>query len=499
MWWKPSARFRSDLAAAVRGGLAWLLVILGCGGPGADDPGGPTRAARFDTFEVRLVPAAGEPLRPTQNVFIEVDYHGDLANPPELTVVMVGPDGRTVRHPFGAASGQQAGVFKEKHGWIVRDDFLKQSGRFEMYVEASVRATLRGSTPWVARSNSLVLDLHSSLDGLRIVAPAGPGPVAYGTTLNIEVLGRDLWDPVTVTLVDEAGTTLSDDPATLSFAAGQTSGGLSWRVRARPIERVGEHPVRLLASFGDLRRLSEPFLLRLTHTIDEVVVLRRDTAGAIGPVSRETPLPTVVELVVRARGTQLAGQPLSVNGAQPIVAASDEIELSLVPRSEDFERGKATHTYTFTVESGGVIRSASAVLRRWAITDCAWFTTDGRRLASDEKVRLGQSVYLRAMTWGFPDTKTTLGIFKDRTASFTVMEDDSGRDEYLAGGSPDEVDEMKADIRSDQAEKTWTTVFEEDPGIPIFDLAHAEMYFDVRIEEESCRSGIIRVPERNFD
>jgi len=284
----------------------------------------------------------------------------------------------------------------------------------------------------------------------------------------------------------------------VSLASGQTQVPLTWRVQARPIERVGTHPVRLLATFGDLRRLSEPFLLTLTHTIDTITVVQRLPSGVIGPVPHEAPLHTVPELIVRIRGTQLAGHEVSVNGATPIVAGSDEIELTLVPRSEDFASGKATHSYGFRVESGGIERLTGVVLRRWAISDCAWFTSDGRRLLNEEKVRLGESVYLRATTWGFPDTKTTLGIFKDRTAKFNIMEDDSGRDEYLAGGSPDDVDELKADIRSDRAEKTWTTVFDEDPGVPIFDLAHAEMYFDVLIEEESCRSTIIRVPERNL-
>jgi hypothetical protein len=476
------------------------LLAVGCVEPGDDGATAPTRAAQYQVFEVRLVPAApAGPLRPTQNVFLEVDYQGDLANPPELTIVMVAPDGRSVRRLVGSSSTQQSRSFREKRAWFVRDDFLKQSGRFELQVEASVRATLRGSSPWLARSNSLFLDLQSALDEVRVVSPAGADPIAYGTPMQIEVRGRDLWDPVAVTLVDEVGTPLADEPASVTFAPDQTSAALTWRVRARPLERVGTHPVRLMASFGDLRRMSEPFQLSLTHTIDDVVMLRREPGGTLGAVPREAPLPTVAELVVRARGTQLAGHPVSVNGAQPIVATSDEVELALVPRDADFERGKGTHTYAFTVESGGVARSASAVLRRWAISDCAWFTTDGRRLADLEKVRLGQPVTLRAMTWGFPDTRTTLGIFKDRTASFTVMEDDSGRDEYLAGGSPDEVDELKADIRADQAEKGWTTVFEEDPGIPIFDLAHAEMYFDVRIEDESCRSTIIRIPERNFD
>ena len=492
---RPTSSRRSG---ARRTGLTALLV-LGCVVPGEDDPDEPTRTAQFEVFEVKLVPpSASEPLVPTQKVVCDVDYKGDLANPPQLTAVIVAPDGRTVRRPMGLAAAQQSRVFREGRGWFVRDDLLKQPGRFELFFEVSVRATLRGSEPWLARTNSLFLDLQTALDGVRLTAPTGQEPIAYGTPLGIEIGGRDLWDPVAVTLVDEAGTAIADEPVMVPFDINQRSRPLSWRIRARPIERVGSHPVRLLATFGELQRLSDPFLLTLSHTIDTVVVLRRDPGGAIGPVPDEAPLHTVAQLMMRVRGTQLAGHPLSVNGAAPIVAAADEVELTVEPRDDDFASGKGTHTYAYTVESGGIERSARAVLRRWAITDCGWFASDGRRFGSEEHVRLGESVYLRTTTWGFPDTKTTLGIFKDRTATFTVMEDDSGRDEYLAGGSPDEVEELDADIRSNQAEKTWTTVFDEDPGVPFLDFAHAEMYFDVRIEEESCRSTIIRVPEKNF-
>lgn len=111
-----------------------------------------------------------------------------------------------------------------------------------------------------------------------------------------------------------------------------------------------------------------------------------------------------------------------------------------------------------------------------------------------ERVSKGTPVIMRATTWGFPDTRTILGFIKDRTATFTVMEDDTGRG-ILLGPGADEVDELDGvEIRSNKADQAWTTRFEEDLDTPIIGVAHAELYFDVRIEEESCRSKIIRVP-----
>jgi len=214
----------------------------------------------------------------------------------------------------------------------------------------------------------------------------------------------------------------------------------------------------------------------------------------------ETPLPSVKEVVARARGTALAGHEVIVNDGKPFLAPADEIEVAQVPRWEDFGSGKGTHGYSFTFRSGGVERSTSVSLRRWGILTCAWVAADGHNYESGEEVRQGLPVTMRATTWGFPDTHTTLGIFKDRTATFSIKEDDTGRD-VLLGPGPDSVQKFDVDIVNNGAEKAWTTRFEEETGLPpvidglpVAPPTHAELYFEVKIEEESCRSPIIRVP-----
>jgi hypothetical protein len=104
-------------------------------------------------------------------------------------------------------------------------------------------------------------------------------------------------------------------------------------------------------------------------------------------------------------------------------------------------------------------------------------------------------VLLRAFTWGFPDTKTTLGIFKDRQATFQVLESDEGRDSRLGIG-PDDVDDFDADIRGDLAEARWTTRFDEETNLLIITRINAELFFEVVIEDQKCTSTAIRVPNK---
>jgi len=54
------------------------------------------------------------------------------------------------------------------------------------------------------------------------------------------------------------------------------------------------------------------------------------------------------------------------------------------------------------------------------------------------KVEPGTKVFMRANTWGFPDTKTSLGVLKDREAKFQIWESDTGR-HPLFGWGDDEV------------------------------------------------------------
>jgi hypothetical protein len=206
-------------------------------------------------------------------------------------------------------------------------------------------------------------------------------------------------------------------------------------------------------------------------------------------------LPDVKELVVRAAGTQLAGHEVTLNGGRPFVAAADEIEIVQAVAASDFASGKGERRYDFVFRSGGVERSTNVTLVRWGITSCGWFTLEGMPIPDGTEVKAGTVVFMRATTWGFPDTKTTLGLFKDREATFAIKESDAGRDPLLGPGD-DDVEELQTDIRGDKAERGWAARFAEDLPAPVpLVTTHAELFFYVTIEDQKCRSTIMRVPK----
>jgi hypothetical protein len=206
----------------------------------------------------------------------------------------------------------------------------------------------------------------------------------------------------------------------------------------------------------------------------------------------------VKELVVRVSGTQLAGHEVTLNGGKPFVAAADELEIVQPVSMSDFASGKGERRYDFVFRSGGVERSTSITLVRWGITSCGWFTADRQPIPDGQQVKEGTPVLMRATTWGFPDTKLILGLLKDREATFAIKESDEGRDPLLGPGD-DDVEELDADIRGDQAEHSWTARFAEDLVAPVpLVITHAELFFYVTIEDQKCRSTIMKVPREGL-
>jgi hypothetical protein len=484
------------------GGAGWrvpplppvvVALLCSCVISGAD-PGAVPDAAiapqpSYEVLDLQVIsPLAGETLWPEQQIVYDFRYKGVLANAPSFTAVLTHEDsGAVIRIPNGVEVGQDR-QFQFRRRWTVRHEALKQSGRFRVHMEVSLRATLKGAEPWVKTTAPLSLNLAIRLDAVRAVTT---GTVPYGTPITVEVDGHDLWAPVTITALDEAGQPLPGAETTVAVPPAGTARH-SWIIKSPAIERVGTHPVRLVARFGDLSAESAPVSLVLTHTIDFVKVLARFRDGTEGLRSPNR-LSDVAELVVRARGTQLAGHEVTINGGAPMVAASDEILITRVPRDADFASGKSSHSYSWQFVSGGVERSGSIGLTRWGLTGCGWFGVDGQPVPAGTVVNPGTPVLLRAFTWGFPDTRTTLGIFKDRQATFQVLESDEGRDIRLGPGA-DDVDDFDADIRGDLAEARWTTRFDEETNLLIISRIHAELFFEVVIEDQKCTSTLIRVP-----
>jgi len=472
-----------------------VALLCSCVISGAD-PGAVPDAAiapqpSYEVLDLQVIsPLAGETLWPEQQIVYEFRYKGVLANPPSFTAVLTHENsGAVIRIPAGVEVGQDR-QFQFRRRWTVRHEALKQPGRYRVQMEVSLRASLRGAEPWVKTTAPLSLNLDVRLDAVRVVTT---GTVPYGTPITVEVDGRDLWAPVTITALDEAGQPLPGAETTVGVPPAGT-GRHSWIIKSRAIERVGTHPVRLVARFGELSAESAPVPLLLTHTIDSVTVQARFRSGTVGETYPNR-LSAIAELVARARGTQLAGHEVIVNGGAPMVAASDEVQVTRVPLDADFASGKGTHSYVWQFASGGVERSGSITLTRWGITRCGWFGVDGEPVPAGTQVNPGTPVLLRAFTWGFPDTKTTLGIFKDRQATFQVLESDVGRDPALGRG-PDDVDDFDADIRGDLAEARWTTRFDEETNILIITRIYAELYFEAVIEDQKCTSTVIRVPNK---
>ncbi len=474
-----------------------LLLVLGllvaCG---EDIP-----PARYETFTLELLELAeGERVFPGTSLAYRVQYVGDLARNLQLTAHFTHEaSGETASFSW-AEHGQDTARIDQRSHWFLRHAFLKKAGRIRVQLEASLTATKKGSTPWTVRSERVYVELYPRLERIEVTLPGGAQPVPYGTSVEVRVSGKDLWGDVEVTVLDVgAGTQLPELAHVLPFDGSQEALGGSRVLRARQLERVGTHPLRLVARYGDLQLESEPLDVQVTHTLDQVTVLVRDAAGGLGPSSVPVPrLSQVAGLGLRISGTQLAGHTLTVNGGAPVMAGADSLDLMLVtPKTGDFDGGKGREEYTFLVRSGGIERTASLTLQRWGIERCGWRSSEGRPLGESEAVNVGSPVRMHAELWGFPDTSGWF-VFKSPMATFTVWERDPG-----GRPTPEEIDSLKnnddegdsldAEVRSDASTATWTAVYEDEFDPLDLHVNAAEYYFEVQVEDQVCTSGQILV------
>ncbi|MBF5041534.1 hypothetical protein FGE12_03985 [Aggregicoccus sp. 17bor-14] len=474
--------------------LLLLLSVLAACGDGVPP-------AHYDAFTLELVDLAeGARVVPGTPLKYRVHYVGDLAR--DLRITAVFTHEATGESASFSWSGPIEDTFRIDEGgfWVMRHAFLERAGRIRVQLQASLTATRTGSKPWVTQGPSVYVELYPSLDRVEVVLPAAGEPVPYGAPLEVRVSGKDLYDGVHLAVVDEeAGGAVEELARVLPFDGSQTSIVQTWPLRARVLERVGTHPLHLVARYGELERASGPLAVRVTHTVDEVRVVVRDRAGAVGPAPLAVPrLGDVLELGVRLSGTQLAGHTLTVNDGAPVTAAADQVELMLLtPSTRDFDDGEGRETYTFTVRSGGIERSASLTLQRWGIERCGWRASDGRPYAGDEAVNRGTDVVMRAELWGFPDTSGWL-IFRHPRATFTVWERDPG-----GRPTPGEIDSLKnnddegdsvdADVKAGASEAHWTTEYDDEFDLLDLHVNAAEYYFEVHVEDQVCTSDEVLV------
>lgn len=471
-----------------------LGLLAACGGE-APPP------AHYEVFTLELVDRAeGERVLPGTTLAYQTRYIGDLARDLRYTALLT-----------HEASGETASFAWSEHlqdtaridfrgNWTLRHAFLKKSGRIRVQLQASLTATKTGSTPWVVQSESVYVELYPTLDRLEVTLPSAGPPVAYGAPIKVQVTGKDLWGDVTISVLDiQAGARLAELEKTLPFDGSQPSLASTWPLRALALERVGTHPLRVVARYGDLQLESEPIDVRVTHTLDRVTVLLRDGEGRLGAPAVPFPrLSQVTGLGVRIAGTQLAGHEVTVNGGSPTVAPGDQLDLMPVtPTAKDFADGKGRKVYDFVVRSGGIERTVSVTLQRWGIESCSWRSSDGRTYGASESVNPGTEAVMHARLWGFPDTTRWL-FFKRPQARFTVWERDPGgrptpEDIDIFENNDDEGESSDADVKSDETAARWTTLYEDEFDPLDLHVNAAEYYFEVSVEDQVCTSGEILV------
>jgi len=288
---------------------------------------------------------------------------------------------------------------------------------------------------------------------------------------------------------------VSDYSVDLPLADDRSQRTARWSGVARSIERIGVIRLQVVATFGALEARSAPFTVEITHMVNRVDLEYRDSGGVRRRPVGDTRFDTVQDVVLTAHGTNLAGRTVSVTGAAPFVAPAGDFEMIRVPALGDFAEGRGVHQFSYEASAGGTSRGATISLRRWKLESCGWTMEDGTPASGD--VALGAKVVMRADGWGFPDTSGFL-VFKRDQAEFKLWERDDGQNTTNVPqpliNNDDEVDFFKVDVMSSVALQPWTTVFDEE--VPILNLARAEYYFEVKLQDERCTSGEISVPER---
>jgi len=474
--------------------LPTLIVVLlgGCGGVGS------TPLASYETFTLSLENATeGQELHPLDEVKVHVVYKGDLARNLRLSATITDlATGGVVTETF-ASETKDAAAFDLHSTWKANHSTFRSKGRYEVTFTATIVATVRGSEPWATDPAKVVVLSAPQLDSVVVTGLSVGAPTPYATPLRVTVAGKELWGPVRVSLVDlDRARSVPEFGATLPFEGTTTGRVHGWNGVAMSMERVGVIQLQVVAEYGDAVVRSEPFSMEITHMVDSVGVQYRDQSDVLHPAtSTEVRFDDIKAVVVSVKGTNLVGHLVRLNNDAPFIATADDFQIVVVPSLDAFPAGLGTHHFSYNVSSGGSARGLGLDVRRWKLESCGWAMADGSPLSNP--VPPGTRVVMRASGWGFPDTSGIL-LFKKNQADFTLWERDDGQN---TSGHPepyvnndDQVDTFKVDVRNSVAEEKWTTVFDEE--VPVLGLSHAEYYFEVTLQDQTCTSGELTVPEK---
>ncbi|MEW5737978.1 MAG: hypothetical protein AB1938_03575 [Myxococcota bacterium] len=469
-----------------------LSVALGCGG-GYNPPPNP---ATYETFTITLEDGVteGQELRPRQRLRAHIVYKGDLARNLKLTATVTDlSTGESIVDQAGLLGTGDATSFDQRGTWEASHELFKKAGRYEVVLNASILATLRGSTPWTVSAPRVVVVSNARLDSVAVTGLAVGAPTPYGRTVTVTAQGEDLWDDVALRVDNlSTGSPVPELTGALASDALATTLSAPWEMSARSLEKVGVHRLQVVATFGAMEVKSEPFDIEVTHTVDSVRISVRDANDAFITGEPATRMDRAKDFVLTITGTNLAGHDVFISGGPSVTAPADTFEVVRVPSVDDFADGKGTHEFKYSVESGGVLRSDAITMRRWKLESCGWFQGDS---PVGGTVMDGTTVTMRATGWGFPDTSGIL-IFKVNQAEFKIWERDYGQNNTDLPqpfvNNDDEVDTRKADVVSSVSEEDWHARFDEEPDF--LGYGRAEYYFEVRIQDEKCTSGEINVP-----
>lgn len=382
-----------------------------------------------------------------------------------------------------------------KGSWTIGGDFLERAGKSRIYLRATGTPprprdpNAPQAQPVVVESEAVFVEVNPKLQGITLLSPSSGGTIELGQEVKFRLTGTDLWNSVKVFAMEDDGSALPTkelDSRSVFGGKKDLSALESWIVAGLVKKSLGKHKLRLMAKYGDQQVLSDPFEIDVTYVLDDIELLVRSPQGDLQQAGTgELELPKVDELVIRVKGQGLSGKTLAVSEGTAklpdVVAAGDTVEIVYKPTWEEFAKGKQKRSYNFKVTIGLFELETGASLLRWGITFCSWRRADGTNLGNNADVAHGTEVFMAVDTWGF----------KSSTAKFVIMEDDDI-------SADDKIETMMVPTSTDKLSVAWKAKYTDDSTwVPIVGTVKTdpEYYFSVQIEDLSCKSKLIEVPE----
>jgi hypothetical protein len=354
--------------------------------------------------------------------------------------------------------------------WTVQGDFLAVKGSSEIYLVVSFKSESE-------RSSSFMVVADPKLVSIDLVGLSAGQRVEAGAAIQVELVGAEVAGLPVLLEIRRTGEEIVGT-ATVSFDTSSDAQAASWewRVEGPFLERPGRNDLWVRAVLGDQALISERVFVEVITAVTGVNVLV-DGAAAEWNQPIRFPAPVSVEVL----GTGLLDQPLVIDffRAAPEfvlttfdrIADSNRFLLTFTPDPAIFVNGELRVPIYFRAVAGGVEGNSPTVsLELTGIARCAWFR-NGQELADEAQVADRTDVELRTFTWGLDGS----------SANFDIFENDDVGDDYQTS--------LDGTVASDSVSPVWTAVFVQDN---ITDI-QSEFFFDVRIEDRSCRSPILHV------